>query len=399
MLLTGTPIQNDLSELYAMVSFANPGCLGSLADFKRAFERPIVAGRDGDADAAQRALAAERSEELSRQLSQFVLRRSSSVLEALLPPKTETSLFCRLSPLQQRMYGAVAARVALPKKGGAQGSDILVALNLLRQICGHPDLALASTEPGAGGAVDAGQSPAEAAAAPSRKFIGKRRRGSATAATSDVIGSAAAPAEGSADCESDDSSDREGAAGDSDGELVDLVLSDDDDDDDGEEGGSSGGIISTSRKQEPWTGPRMAGPPPGDGSVRSLLRSLIPADYSPLATAAASGDTSALSRALAHGSKLAVLDGLLRGVRASAPLDRIVVVSNFGRTLDLVAALCAARGWAASRLDGSTPPDQRTALVSRFNARDAGGSFVFLLSAQAGGAGINLIGANRLVLM
>ena len=225
-----------------------------------------------------------------------------------------------------------------------------------------------------------------------------------TSGADDASAAAALHRDGrSASSESEGDIESEGgaaAAEDSDSEPLELALSDDNDDeeeDDDDEGGSD--VVSTDKKRGAWTAPRMAGPTPGGGSLRSILRSLLPPGYTPLAAAAASGDASTLARALGHGSKLAVLDGLLQGIRTAAPQDCVVVVSNFGRTLDLVAALCMARGWATSRLDGNTPPDQRTALVARFNARDAGGALVFLLSAQAGGAGINLIGANRLVLM
>lgn len=74
-----------------------------------------------------------------------------------------------------------------------------------------------------------------------------------------------------------------------------------------------------------------------------------------------------------------------------------MVVSGYTSTLDVVAAACAAAGAEKiSRLDGSVPPAQRHRLVQSFNAGRGGD--VFLLSCKAGGVGLNLIGANRLVL-
>jgi hypothetical protein len=91
-----------------------------------------------------------------------------------------------------------------------------------------------------------------------------------------------------------------------------------------------------------------------------------------------------------------VLDALLRAVRSQHPTDRVVIVSNFAKTLDLVEGLCVARGYPTMRLDGSTPAAKRTDLVARFNDTHAL-AFAFLLSAGAGGLGLTLTGANRLV--
>jgi SNF2 family DNA or RNA helicase len=77
--------------------------------------------------------------------------------------------------------------------------------------------------------------------------------------------------------------------------------------------------------------------------------------------------------------------------------DRIVVVSNYTQTLDLLEAFCRACSWPVIRLDGGTSPARRQVLVDNFNDREED-NFVFLLSSRAGGCGINLIGANRLVL-
>jgi DNA repair and recombination RAD54-like protein len=77
--------------------------------------------------------------------------------------------------------------------------------------------------------------------------------------------------------------------------------------------------------------------------------------------------------------------------------DRIVIVSNYTQTLDLFGALCQERDYPFVRLDGSTNAKKRQALVDRINdPRDD--VFVFLQSSKAGGCGLNLLGANRLVL-
>lgn len=78
--------------------------------------------------------------------------------------------------------------------------------------------------------------------------------------------------------------------------------------------------------------------------------------------------------------------------------EKIVLVSNYTSTLDVLQNLVSSRGLTWLRLDGSTPADKRQQLVEKFNRTDNKAAFAFLLSAKAGGAGINLIGASRLVL-
>lgn len=73
-----------------------------------------------------------------------------------------------------------------------------------------------------------------------------------------------------------------------------------------------------------------------------------------------------------------------------------MVVSQSTATLDLLATLCALRGWSTARLDGSTDAARRGDIVAAFNSHGVGR--VFLLSTTAGGAGLNLTGAARLLL-
>ena len=97
-----------------------------------------------------------------------------------------------------------------------------------------------------------------------------------------------------------------------------------------------------------------------------------------------------------HSGKFAVLGRLLANLRAETK-DRIVIISNYTQTLDLIAHMCRERNYPHVRLDGSTSIGKRQKLVKAFNDPTSN-SFVFLLSSKAGGCGINLIGGNRLVL-
>jgi SNF2 family DNA or RNA helicase len=74
--------------------------------------------------------------------------------------------------------------------------------------------------------------------------------------------------------------------------------------------------------------------------------------------------------------------------------ERVVIVSGFAAALDLAGAVCHDLGIETDRLDGKTPPDARSALVSKFNSGNGGTAM--LLSCVAGGAGLNLVGASRL---
>lgn len=130
VILTGTPIQNDLEEFYAMVNFVNPGVLGDLALFKKVYERPIVnEDQDRDLELVSRA----RSEELSRITGQFILRRSNNLNRKYLPPKLEYVVFCALTPLQRSIYERIVGK-------GAASVEALQVISALRKLCNHPRL-------------------------------------------------------------------------------------------------------------------------------------------------------------------------------------------------------------------------------------------------------------------
>ncbi|KAF5130493.1 DNA repair protein rhp54 [Metarhizium anisopliae] len=97
-----------------------------------------------------------------------------------------------------------------------------------------------------------------------------------------------------------------------------------------------------------------------------------------------------------YSGKMMVLDRMLARIRQDTN-DKIVLISNYTSTLDLFERLCRSREYGCLRLDGTMNVNKRQKLVDRFNDPN-GEEFVFLLSSKAGGCGINLIGANRLVL-
>ena len=90
--------------------------------------------------------------------------------------------------------------------------------------------------------------------------------------------------------------------------------------------------------------------------------------------------------------KLLALDKMLHAIHATTR-EKVVIVSNFTSTLDMIQEVCKKKRYPYLRLDGSTAQKQRIESVDLFNRQRREESFVFLLSAKAGGVGINLIGS------
>ena len=80
VILSGTPIQNDLTEYFSLLSFIIPGVLGTNADFRKKYELPILRGRDADATEEQRKKGEECLAELSAVANKFIIRRTAELL-------------------------------------------------------------------------------------------------------------------------------------------------------------------------------------------------------------------------------------------------------------------------------------------------------------------------------
>lgn len=141
VLLSGTPLQNQLQEFYAMVSFANPGILGSPSSFRKRYEAPILAGREPDAPDEVSTRGLERSAELSEVVNAFILRRTNALLSAHLPPKVVQIVCCRLSPLQKEMYSHFLESRSVQSLFSLQkAARVLSAITSLRKLVNHPKL-------------------------------------------------------------------------------------------------------------------------------------------------------------------------------------------------------------------------------------------------------------------
>jgi SNF2 family DNA or RNA helicase len=131
LVLTGTPMENSILDLWSIFDFLMPGYLGTAQDFRERYELPIVRDKDGRAQTR-----------LARRLRPFLLRRLKSQVATDLPPRIEQVSYCELTPEQRAVYQQFleASRKEILEATGEHGlarSRMLVlnALLRLRQIC------------------------------------------------------------------------------------------------------------------------------------------------------------------------------------------------------------------------------------------------------------------------
>lgn len=270
VILSGTPIQNDLSEYFSLISFANPGLLGTRLEFRKKYEIPILRGRDAAGSDKDRQRGDECIRELLTVVNKFIIRRTNDILSKYLPVKYEHVVFCNLAPFQLDLYNFFISSPDIKALLRGKGSQPLKAIGMLKKLCNHPDL---------------------------------------------------------------------------------LKLSED---------------------------------LPG-------CEKYWPEDYIPHESRGRDRDIKPW-----YSGKMQVLDRMLARIRQDTN-DKIVLISNYTQTLDMFDKLCRNRGYGSLRLDGTMNVTKRQKLVDKFNDPE-GSEFVFLLSSKAGGCGLNLIGANRLVL-
>ncbi|GAB7003692.1 DEAD/DEAH box helicase [Nocardioides sp. AN3] len=130
--LTGTPVENRLSELWSIMDFVNPGMLGPQDRFRTHYAIPVE--RHGDADAAQRLRAITRPYVLRR------LKTDPTIIDDL-PEKIEMKQYCRLTTEQASLYQVVVDEM-LEKIESTRGierrGNVLAAMAKLKQVCNHP---------------------------------------------------------------------------------------------------------------------------------------------------------------------------------------------------------------------------------------------------------------------
>ena len=137
--LSGTPIENSISELWSMFDFLMPGFLGKHQEFIEHYESPIISNKDGLKEVALN--------ELKTKIAPFILRRLKKDVLKDLPAKHTNIAYCDLTKDQKELYMSIleAARIEIfetvKRKGFNQSQiEIFSALTRLRQVCCHPRL-------------------------------------------------------------------------------------------------------------------------------------------------------------------------------------------------------------------------------------------------------------------
>ncbi|KAL6258452.1 hypothetical protein P5V15_010408 [Pogonomyrmex californicus] len=136
LLLTGTPLQNNLMELWSLMHFLMPNVFQSHREFKEWFSNPVTGMIEGNSEYNENIIR-----RLHKVLRPFLLRRLKTEVEKQLPKKYEHVVMCRLSKRQRFLYDDFMSR-AMTKETLASGNlmSVINVLMQLRKVCNHPNL-------------------------------------------------------------------------------------------------------------------------------------------------------------------------------------------------------------------------------------------------------------------
>lgn len=134
--LSGTPVENSVSDIWSQMHFTNPGLLGSYAFFQKEFVLPIEKKKDD-----------EKAQRLQAIIKPFVLRRTKNQVATELPPKTEQIIYCEMTEKQNDMYETTKSEYrnalldGIVQQGGKTSQiRLLQGLTKLRQLANHPKM-------------------------------------------------------------------------------------------------------------------------------------------------------------------------------------------------------------------------------------------------------------------
>ncbi|CAH2353064.1 TATA-binding protein-associated factor Mot1p [[Candida] railenensis] len=167
LILSGTPIQNNVLELWSLFDFLMPGFLGTEKVFHDKFAKPIAASRTSKTSSKEQEAGALALESLHKQVLPFMMRRLKEDVLSDLPPKIIQDYYCELSDLQRQLYkdfankqkSTVKEEVSSAGKGTADSAvtttddmatsktHIFQALQYMRKLCNHPALVLSPQHP------------------------------------------------------------------------------------------------------------------------------------------------------------------------------------------------------------------------------------------------------------
>ncbi|KAF9103655.1 TATA-binding protein-associated factor mot1 [Mortierella sp. AM989] len=158
VILSGTPIQNNVLELWSLFDFLMPGFLGTEKQFNERFGKPILASRDCKSSSREQEAGVLALEALHKQVLPFLLRRLKEDVLSDLPPKIIQDYYCELSDLQKQLYEEFSksqikhemeeeltteTKADPPQKA----THIFQALQYLRKLCNHPLLVVNENHP------------------------------------------------------------------------------------------------------------------------------------------------------------------------------------------------------------------------------------------------------------
>uniref|UniRef100_A0A8C4HCM7 RAD54 like 2 n=1 Tax=Dicentrarchus labrax TaxID=13489 RepID=A0A8C4HCM7_DICLA len=338
VVLTGYPLQNNLIEYWCMVDFVRPDFLGTRQEFSNMFERPILNGQCVDSTPQDVRLMRYRSHVLHSLLEGFVQRRGHDVLRDQLPTKEEHVILVRLSPVQRALYTEFMKRFREAGNSGWLGLNPLKAFCVCCKIWNHPDVLYEALQ-------------------------------------------------------------KENQANEQDLDLDDITSA------------------SNPRCSAPGAGLKAKVADSSNSKVNNTLPPLNPSQDRANQVITYEWAKDIMSNyqtgVLENSAKMLLLFHLIdESVRRR---DKILVFSQSLSTLSVIEDFLSKRpmptGIASSetqsqnwvrnlnyyRLDGSTSASERERLINQFNDPENTATWVFLLSTRAGCLGVNLIGANRVV--